>query len=177
MSSTSSASVEVMMRGLPRSNTLGMAASEPTARIACSNSMNCCPCSVSTRSSLRAFKITASLNHLHAAHLGQRGDAAAELLQNGFLPRAQFRQIHRRRRERDAAMRGFAARGDLVRRVKQRLRRNAAAIQANAAEPLLAFDENDFLAEVGRVKRRRVSARPGADHDDFSFDWVHDNTL
>ena len=42
-------SVEVMMRGLPRSKALGMAASEPVAMMARSNLMNCCPCAVSTR--------------------------------------------------------------------------------------------------------------------------------
>ena len=70
---------------------------------------------------LRTFKITASLNHLHAAHFGKRGDTAAEFFQNGFLPRAELRQIHRRRRERDAAMFGFPGGGDLVRCIKQRL--------------------------------------------------------
>ena len=46
---------------------------------------------------LRAFKITAPLNHLHVAHLGQRGHAAAELFHNGFLPRrASFANVHRR---------------------------------------------------------------------------------
>ena len=39
---------------------------------------------------LRIFKITAPLNHLHAAHLGQRRDATAELFQNGFLPSAEL---------------------------------------------------------------------------------------
>jgi hypothetical protein len=65
---------------------------------------------------------------------------------------------------------GFARVDDLVRGVKQRLGRDAAAIETNTAEPLVALDENDFLAEVSRVKSRRVSARPCADNYDFSFD-------
>ena len=63
--------------------------------------------------------------------------------------------------------------GDLVRRVKQRLGRNAAAIQAHAAEPLLALDEDDFLAQIRRIKRRRITARAGADNHNFSFDRIH----
>jgi len=112
MFSISSAPVEVMMRGLPRSNTLGMAASEPTASIALSYSMNCCPCSVSTRNvaSLQNNRVPESL---HAAHLGQRGHAAAEFFQNGFLHARSFGQIHRRRRERDASMFGIPGGGDL----------------------------------------------------------------
>ena len=49
MSSISSASREVMMRGLPRSNALGIADFDPTAMIAWANRMNCWPCTVSTR--------------------------------------------------------------------------------------------------------------------------------
>jgi hypothetical protein len=119
---------------------------------------------------LRAFKITAPLDDLHAAHFRERRHAAAKLVQNGFLPRAQFGHVHRRLGEGDAAMRRFARVDNLVRRVKQRLGRDAAAVQAHAAEPLLAFDEDDLLAQVRRVKRRRVTARPGADNNNFSFD-------
>ena len=68
-------------------------------------------------------------------------------------------------------MRRFAGADDLVRRVEQRLGRDAAAVQAHAAEPLLALDQNDLLAQVRRVKCRRVTARPGADDHNFSFDW------
>jgi hypothetical protein len=90
MSSTSSASVEVITRGLPRSNALGIAGQGTDRENRLSYSMNCCPCSVSTRNLLRAFKITAALDDLHAAHLRQRRHAAAKLFQDGFLPRAQF---------------------------------------------------------------------------------------
>ena len=70
----------------------------------------------------------------------------------------------------DAAMRRFAGGDDLVGRVQQCLRRNAAAIQADAAQPLVAFDEDDFFAQVRRIKRRRITARSRADDDNFSFD-------
>ena len=72
---------------------------------------------------------------------------------------------------------GFFRNIDLVSCVKQRLRWNATAIQTNAAEPFLALDEDDFFAEVGGIKRRRVSARPRADNDDLSFDRVHEKSV
>jgi hypothetical protein len=56
-----------------------------------------------------------------------------------------------------------------MRRVKQRLGRDATAIQANAAEPLLALDQDYLLAEVRRIKRRRVTSRSGADYYNFCF--------
>src|SRR5688572_5999132 len=62
---------------------------------------------------------------------------------------------------------------NLMRRVKQRLGGYATAIQANPAKPLLALDEDDFLAQVGSVERRGISARPCAQDYDFSFDGVH----
>jgi hypothetical protein len=57
-------------------------------------------------------------------------------------------------------MDGFACVDDLMRRVKQRLGGNAAAIEADAAELFLLFDEDDFLAQVRRIKRRRITAGP-----------------
>ena len=43
--------------------------------------------------------------------------------------------------------------------VQQRLGGNAAAVEANAAEAFVPLDEDDFFAEVGRIKRRRITAR------------------
>jgi len=40
---------------------------------------------------------------------------------------------------------------------KKGLRRNAAAIEANAAETFVLLDEDDFLAQVSGVERGRVS--------------------
>src|SRR6185436_3006996 len=57
--------------------------------------------------------------------------------------------------------------------MQERFRWNATAIQADAAKALVLLNENNFLAVIGRVKRRGITARPGADDDDFRFDWVH----
>ena len=66
-------------------------------------------------------------------------------------------------------MRRFTRVNNLVRRVEQRLGWNATAIQAHAAEPLLALDQNNLLAQIRRVKRRRITARPRTDDNNFSF--------
>ena len=59
----------------------------------------------------------------------------------------------------------LACRGlvDDFRDVQQRLRRNAAAIEADAAGVLLLVDERDLHAEIGGVECRGIAARPGAE--------------
>jgi hypothetical protein len=54
--------------------------------------------------------------------------------------------------------------------VEQRLRRNAADVEANAAERGIALDEDDLEAEVGGAKRRRVAARAGAENEQVADD-------
>ena len=70
-------------------------------------------------------------------------------------------------------MLGFLCGRDLVSGVKKGLRRNAAAIEADAAEAFVLFDEDDFLAQVSGVERGRVSAGSGADNDDLGLGWVN----
>ena len=57
---------------------------------------------------------------------------------------------------------------DHLRDVQQRLRRNAAAIEADAAGVLLLVDERDLHAEVGGIEGRRVAARPRAEDGQLS---------
>ena len=89
-----------MMRGLPRSNALGSAGLEPMATMALSKLTNCWPCSRLDAQSLRAFKITAPVNHLHAALFGEHGDAAGKFFNDGIFPGAQFVHIDLGRLER-----------------------------------------------------------------------------
>jgi len=46
-------------------------------------------------------------------------------------------------------------------------------IETDTAQTFVAFDQDDFLAKVSRVKSGGITARPRADNYDFSFDWVH----
>jgi hypothetical protein len=57
--------------------------------------------------------------------------------------------------------------------VQQRLRRDATAIQAHAAEPLVAFDEDHLLASVGGIERGSITTRPRAQHHNVCLDRVH----
>ena len=113
------------------------------------------------------------MNDLHAAHFRERRHAAGKFFKDRFFPCTEFRQVHARLRERDAAMRRFARVDDLMRRVKQRLRGNAAAIQTHAAELFVTLDEDDFFAQIGCIKSRRVTTRAGTDDNNFRFDRVH----
>ena len=56
---------------------------------------------------------------------------------------------------------------DDLRRVQQRLRRNAADVETDAAELRPALDQRDFHAEIGRAERSGVAAGTGAEHDDI----------
>ena len=55
---------------------------------------------------------------------------------------------------------GFARFADQLGGVQISFGRNASAVQANAAQPLLAFDQDDFFALVGGVKGGGISAGP-----------------
>src|SRR5690606_25762244 len=50
--------------------------------------------------------------------------------------------------------------------VEQRLRRDAADVEADAAERRPALDQRDVEPEVRRAERRRVAARARAEHDE-----------
>ena len=54
--------------------------------------------------------------------------------------------------------------------VQQRLRRDAADVEADAAERRVALDQHGLQAEVGGAERRRVAAGAGAEHEHVAFD-------
>src|SRR5271155_2804331 len=86
---------------------------------------------------LRAFKVTAAINDLHITLLSQHGDAAAELLHDGFLPFPKPRHVNARRFKVNATRGRLAGDRNAVHRVQQRLGGNAAAIEANSSQTLL----------------------------------------
>src|SRR4030088_765628 len=51
--------------------------------------------------------------------------------------------------------------------MQQRLRRDAADIEAGAAEGLVLLDDRGFQAQLRRADRAHIAARAGADHDDI----------
>ena len=93
-----------------------------------------------------------------------------ELADDLVLPGAQLVEIDLRRAERDAVLgerlRLVHYRGD----VQQRLRRNAADVEAYAAERRVALDQHRLHAEVGGAKRGAVAAGAGAQHEHLALD-------
>ncbi len=173
MSSTSSASVEVITRGLPRSKSRGRAglgADGDDGVVVLDELLALLGLDAQ---GARVLEVAASVHDLNAAHLGQLRHAARQPGQNGFLPGPQFVYVNSGGAEDDAAMLGLARGGDGVGRVQQRLGGDAALVQTDAAQTLLALDQDDFLAQVRRVKGRGITARPGAHHYDFSFNRFH----
>jgi hypothetical protein len=55
-------------------------------------------------------------------------------------------------------------------RVQQRLARDAADVQAHAAERVVALDQHRLHAEVGAAEGRRVAAGAGAEHEHLALD-------
>jgi hypothetical protein len=104
------------------------------------------------------------------ALLAHAGEAAVHLRDDLVLVRAQLVEFDFRRAEGDADVGGVRGFVDDARGVQQRLRRNAADVEADAAERAVAFDEHDVLAEVGGAERGRVAAGAGAEHDDVAVE-------
>ena len=119
---------------------------------------------------LRILEVAASVHDLDAAQSWPIGRCRRKAGPGWTPSKPQLGDIDGRRRERDAAMLGFAGGGDGMGGVEQGFGGNAAAVEADAAQACVPLDEDDFLAEVGRVKCRRVTAGAGAEDHDFSLD-------
>ena len=100
------------------------------------------------------------------ALLRHHRQSAGETADDLALPFAQLRDVDLRLAETDAGnvhLFGFL---DHLRRVQQRLRRNAADIQADTAERRPALDQRYLHAEIGGTEGCGIAARAGTEHDD-----------
>ena len=88
------------------------------------------------------------------------------------LPRAEPPHVDGRRVEGDAALGGRGRLVDERRLVEERLRRDAAAEQADTARLGLRVHERDVEPQIGRAERGGVAARSRAEHDDAGVDRV-----
>ena len=162
---SSSAPVESMRR-LSSYGKPGMRADcDPAAMMQWSKETVLMPSLVSTARRCGDANWPRALDHGDLARLGQRAEAAGQLGHHAVLELAQAR------RGRSSACRTRAPRwrallrvGDHLRGVQQGLGRNAADVQADAADARVALDEDHLLAEVRRAKRRGVAAGAGAQH-------------
>jgi hypothetical protein len=104
---------------------------------------------------------------LRACHAGEAG---GQFLDDAALEVAQLVEVDLGLAERDAVRRERCGFLDDERRVQQCFRRDAADVQAYAAECRIAFDEHRLHAEVGGAERGRVAAGAGAEHEHVAFD-------
>ena len=88
---------------------------------------------------------------------------------DAVLPLEQLGQVDRRRAEVDAVAAHLADFVDDLGRVQQRLRGNAAHVEADAAQHRPAFDERDLESEIGGAERGGVTAGTGAEHQQLRF--------
>src|SRR6266568_1292545 len=102
---------------------------------------------------------------LHAVPLAQLADSVHEPLHDGRLPRLQPSHVDLDRSGLDASFGGALDRLNEVPRVDEGLARDAAVVQAFAAE-LVPLDEEDVLAELRRADRRGIATGAGPDHHD-----------
>ena len=139
---------------------------EPVAMIAGSNWISTCPPSVATDSERSLGELGAAVHHLDAVLVAQDLDPAGEAPDDPVLPLHHRRQVDREALDGDPQGRTASAHllGE-VGGVDQRLRRDAAVVEADSAEALVLLDEDHVLAELGQPDGGHVAARAGADHD------------
>ena len=113
-------------------------------------------------------------HHLDLAPLRQLGQTASQLRHDAALPGAELPPIDVRRSEVDAVGGERRRLVDHPGGVEQRLGRNAADVQAHAAEIRGRFDQHDLAAQVGGAEGRGVAARSGAQDQDFGVDIPRD---
>src|SRR5690606_24281 len=112
----------------------------------------------------------------HAGPLEEVRDAVVEAADDMVLPGDRLPEVEGRSGDGDAE-RGRGARPmdgllEFLGRVDQRLRRDAADIEAGAAEPA-ALDDHRIDAELAGADRTDIAAGAGADHEQRANDLVH----
>src|SRR6266568_4862123 len=105
---------------------------------------------------------------LHAVPLAELADSVHEPLDDGRLPRLQPSHVDLDRSSLDASFGGALNRLDEVPRVDERFARDAAVVQAFAAE-LVPLDEEDMLTQLRCANRGGISTRAGPDDDDVDL--------
>ena len=168
----SSAPVESMIRGVGRSKAGIFVGREPVARMQCSKvSRSVWPGAVEPVEPQRGriLEVAAGVDDLDVAALGQLLQPAGECVDHLLFAGAQLVDIDLRRLEVDAPAGHFLRLADHAGDVQQGLRRNAAAQQADAAQPRLGFDERDLASQIGGQKRRRIAAGATSQDNQLRF--------
>ena len=123
------------------------------------------------RQLMRSGELPLARDHLHLARLRHHRHAAAEATHHLVFPGAQLLHF-------DAGVaEGNAMPGEIARAVhqagdvEQRLRRDAADVEADAAQRLVALDQHHALTQVGRPEGGGVSAGARSQHEDVTVEW------
>src|SRR5690606_16603711 len=121
-----------------------------------------------------------TLERRDARRLEQRLDPGGQLPHDRALALEHLADVHRERAYADAVRGKLRLRAMVeLGRFEQRLRRDAADVQARAAERIAAVRRRPFVdassleAELSRSYRRGIAGRSAADHDDVEFLVCH----
>jgi hypothetical protein len=119
---------------------------------------------------MRVEEGAVTAHDLDLAALGHAGQTAGQLADDLVLVGAQLVDIDRRCGEGDAEIVGVLGFFHDRRDVQQGLGRNAADVEADAAEGGVALDDDRLHAEVGRAEGGRVTAGAGAEDEHLALD-------
>ena len=107
---------------------------------------------------------------LDLALLGEAGEAARQPLDHAVLPAANRRRVEGRRAEAHAVRTHRLGVVDDLGDMQQRLGRDAADVEADAAERRSRVDQNDVLPEIGGAEGGGVAAGTGAQNQNIGLE-------
>ena len=113
---------------------------------------------------MRIDKLTHAVCHGDLARLGHAGQAAGQLGDHAVLVAAQLVQVDLRLAEADAVGGQLACLVDDRGVVQQRLGRDTAHVQADAAQRVVALHQHGGQTQVGGAEGGRIAAGAGAQH-------------
>ncbi|MDT4847739.1 hypothetical protein FQZ97_818070 [compost metagenome] len=119
---------------------------------------------------MRIEEVADAAHHLHLARLGHAGQASGQLADHLVLVVAQAVEVDLGFAEQDAVggqCLGFVDHGGVV---QQRLGRDAAHVQANAAERAVAFYQHSVHAQISGAEGGRIAAGAGTQHQHVALD-------
>src|ERR671918_36641 len=111
---------------------------------------------------LGILEVAATVHDLHAAVLSERLDALAEFFEDRLFPIPQSIKVDFWPTELDATLRRVRGLTQNFSRVEQRLRGNAADVEANPTKPPILFDQRHLFPFIRGIKSRRISPGSGA---------------
>ena len=111
-----------------------------------------------------------SFEDRHLVRLHQRAHAAVECLHDLVLALLHLREIGARAVDHDAVLRRFFFdEHEMIARSEKRFARDAAHVQACAAQFLVLFDKGGLQTELAGADRSNITARSRADDNNIKF--------